>query len=60
MFEDLKRYNPYMSYYIPKRYMNSPVSFLNFVMKNTDKFKSLVIHPNQTRGIFRTYRIVPR
>ena len=60
MFEDLKRYDPYISYYIPKRYMKSPISFLNFIIKNTHNFKHLIIIPNQSRGIFRTYRIVPR
>ena len=60
MFEDFKRYSPSISYYVPERYLNNPITFLNYILKNTDKFKHLIILPNQTRGIFRSYKIIHR
>ena len=54
MFEDLQN-ELYLSNYFPKRYLKSPIIFLNSVMKRISNLSMLYLKPYKTTGIFRTY-----
>ena len=59
MFEDLKK-EMYLSNYVPKTYLKTPISFLNFVFKQIPNLSGFYLKPNTTVGIFRTYYLQHR
>ena len=54
MFEDLQR-EIYLQYYVPKKYLKSPIMFLNFVMKQIPCLRNNYLKPYNTKQIFRLY-----
>ena len=59
MFEDLQK-QIYLDNYIPKKYLKTPVKFLNYVMKQIPSLKDHYLKPQQSCVYFRTYLLIDR
>ena len=59
MFEDVQR-ELYLENYVPKRYLKTPIKFLNFILKQIPNLTTVYLKPYCTNGIFRTYYLEQR
>lgn len=54
IFEDLQK-EIYLDNYVPKKYLKSAITFLNFILKQIPNLSTYYLKPNTTVGYFRTY-----
>ena len=59
MFEDLQKEID-LQYYVPKKYLKTPIKFLNFILKQIPNLSNYYLKPYSTTGFFRTYYLEQR
>ena len=59
MFEDLQK-DIYLQNYVPKRYLKTPITFLNFILKQIPNLNTVYLKPYNTKKHFRNYYLKQR